>query len=72
MDRDSAFVNLGVLSEKLNIPLASVEKSVKSLAVEIYDEVVQIIESNKEKVEKIARLLMEKEIIHEEELISII
>jgi len=33
---------------------------------------VQIIESNKEKVEKIARLLMEKEIIHEEELISII
>jgi len=27
MDEDSAFVNLGVLSEKLNIPLTSVERS---------------------------------------------
>lgn len=72
MDKDFAFVNLGVLSEKLNIPLASVEKSVKNLASEIYDEVVSIIESNKDKVEKIARMLIEKEVIHEEELNSII
>lgn len=72
MDDESAFVNLGVLSEKLNIPLTSVEKSVKGLAVEIYDEVVKIIENNKEKVEKIANLLIEKEIIHEEELDAII
>lgn len=72
MDEDSAFVNLGVLAEKLNIPLTSVEKSVKNLAVEIYSEVVQIVEDNKDKVEKIAGLLMEKEIINEEELSSII
>lgn len=72
MDDESAFVNLGVLSEKLNIPLTSVEKSVKNLAVEIYEDVVKIIESNKEKVENIANLLIEKEIIHEEELEAII
>lgn len=72
MDDNSAFVNLGVLAEKLNIPLASVEKSVKNLAFEIYDEVVQIIENNKDKVQKIANLLIEKEVIHEEDLELII
>jgi cell division protease FtsH len=72
MDDDSAFINLGVLSEKLNIPLASAEKSVKKLAAQIYEEVVKIIVSNKGKVEKIAALLMEKEVLHENELISII
>lgn len=72
MDDDSAFVNLGVLAEKLNIPLASAEKTVKNLASEIYEEVIRIIESNKDKVEKIANLLIEKEIIHEEELDDIL
>ncbi|MDF2948103.1 MAG: ftsH2 [Sedimentibacter sp.] len=72
MDDDSAFVNLGILAEKLNIPLASVEKSVKNLAVEIYEEVINIIENNKEKVEKIAKMLIEKEVIHEDELISLL
>ena len=72
MDDDSGFVNLGILSEKLNIPLASLEKSVKKLAVEIYEEVREVIENNKEKVENIAKLLMEKEIITEDELNSII
>lgn len=72
MDDNSAFVNLGVLAEKLNIPLASVEKSVKNLAFEIYDEVVQIIENNKDKVQKIANLLIEKEVIYEEDLELII
>jgi cell division protease FtsH len=72
MDDDSAFVNLGILAEKLNIPLASVEKSVKNLAVEIYEEVINIIENNKEKVEKIAKMLIEKEVIHEDELIGLI
>lgn len=72
MDEDSAFLNMGVLSEKLNIPLASVEKSVKKLAVEIYEDVVNIIENNKEKVERIAKLLIEKEVINEEELNSFI
>lgn len=72
MDDNSAFVNLGVLAEKLNIPLASVEKSVKNLAFEIYDEVVHIIENNKDKVQKIANLLIEKEVIHEEDLELII
>lgn len=72
MDDDSAFVNLGILSEMLNIPLSSAEKSVKNLAVEIYEEVIQIINNNKEKVEKIAKLLIEKEIINEEELDKLI
>lgn len=72
MEDDSAFVNFGILAEKLNIPLASVEKSVKNLAVEIYEEVINIIENNKEKVEKIAKMLIEKEVIHEDELISLI
>lgn len=72
MDDDSAFVNMGVLAEKLNISLVSVEKSVKKLAAEIYDEVVNIIESNKEKVEEIANLLIEKEVINEEELNEIV
>lgn len=72
MDDDSAFINLGVLAEKLNIPLGSVEISVKNLAIEIYDEVVKIIENNKEKVEKIAKLLIEKEVINEDELNNII
>lgn len=71
MDDDSAFVNLGVLAEKLNIPLTSAEKSVKKLDAQIYEEVVKIIESNKEKVEKIAALLMEKEVLHEDELSGI-
>ncbi len=72
MDDDSAFVNMGVLAEKLNISLVSVEKSVKKLAAEIYDEVVDIIENNKGKVEKIANLLIEKEVINEEELNEIV
>lgn len=68
MDDDNSFVNLGVLAEKLNIPLSSVEKSVKDLVAEIYKDVIKIIESNKEKIEKIAKLLMEKEVVYEEEL----
>ncbi|WMJ78663.1 MULTISPECIES: ATP-dependent metallopeptidase FtsH/Yme1/Tma family protein [unclassified Sedimentibacter] len=72
MDDSSSFVNLGVLSEKLNIPLASAEKAVKSLSSEIYEDVLRIVESNKEKIEKIANLLIEKEIIHEEDLREII
>lgn len=72
MDDDNAFVNLGVLAEKLNIPLNSVEKSVKNLAVEIYESVVKIIEKNIDKIDTIAKLLMEKEVIYEEELNEII
>ncbi|NYB72661.1 ATP-dependent zinc metalloprotease FtsH [Sedimentibacter hydroxybenzoicus DSM 7310] len=68
MDDGNSFVNLGVLAEKLNIPLSSVEKSVKDLVAEIYKDVIKIIESNKEKIEKIAKLLMEKEVVYEEEL----
>ncbi len=72
MDDDSAFVNLGILSERLNISLASAEKSVKELSAEIYEETFKIIERNKEVVRKIAHLLMEKEVINEEELDEIV
>ncbi len=72
MDDDAAFVNLGILSEKLNIPLASVEKSVKELSAKIYAETFEIIESNIEAVQRIALLLVDKEVINEEELNEII
>jgi len=72
MDDDAAFVNLGILSEKLNIPLASVEKSVKELSAKIYAETFEIIENNKEAVQRIALLLVDKEVINEEELDEII
>lgn len=72
MDDDSAFINLSVLSEKLGIPPTSVEQTVKSLANDIYEQVMQIISSNKLKVENIANLLMEKEIIAEEELNNLV
>ena len=65
---DTAFINYQLLSDKLRIPLTSVEGSVKKLTSEIYEEVFKLIESNKEKIEKIARLLIEKEVIYQDEL----
>ena len=68
MFEDSLFINFSVLSDKLNIPLSSVENSVKKLTKEIYEEVVEIIKANREKVCNIAKVLMEKEVIFEEDL----
>ena len=65
---DTAFINYQLLSDKLRIPLTSVEGSVKKLTSEIYEEVFKLIESNKEKIEEIARLLIEKEVIYQDEL----
>ena len=65
---DSAFINYRLMSDMLRIPLTSVEESVKKLTSEIYGEVVKLIESNREKVEKTAKLLMEKEVIYQDEL----
>lgn len=72
MDDDSAFINLNVLLEKLGVPPTSVEQTVKGLASEVYEQVLQIINNNKQKVENIANHLMEKEIILEEELNSLL
>ena len=69
---DATFINYQLLSDKLRIPLTSVEVSVKKLTSEIYEEVIRLIECNKEKVEKIARLLMEKEVIYQDELDNLI
>lgn len=71
MDDDSGFINFSVLSQKLNIPLSSVEKSVKELTREIYEETITIVRENMDKVSSIAKKLMEKEIINEEELIEL-
>jgi len=65
---DSVFINYQLLSDKLRIPLTTVEESVKKLTSEIYGQVIKIIEDNKEKVGKIARLLIEKEVICQDEL----
>ncbi len=72
MDENSVFINFRVLSEKLNIPLTSVEQSVKKLTSEIYEEVIEIIIKNKEKVFNIANLLMEKEVIFDDDLIELL
>jgi cell division protease FtsH len=71
MDEDSGFINFSVLSQKLNIPLASVEKSVKELSREIYEDTLTIVRENKDKVSSIAKKLMEKEVINEEELVEL-
>jgi len=68
MDDDIGFVNFNILARELNIPLSSVEKSVKKLIDELYVEVMHIIEINKEKVESIAKLLIEKEVLYESDL----
>jgi len=68
MDDDTGFVNSSILADKLNIPLTSVEKSVKKLIDELYTEVMHIIENNKEKVDSIANLLIEKEVLYESDL----
>jgi cell division protease FtsH len=65
---DGIFINYEILSDKLRIPLTSVEDSVKNLMKEVYEEVFKIIENNKNKVEKIAQTLINKEVIHQEEL----
>ena len=65
---DTVFINYELLSDKLRIPLTSVEDSVKKLTSEIYEKVFKLIESNKEKIEEIARLLIEKEVIYQDEL----
>lgn len=69
---DDAFINYQLLSDKLRIPLPSLESSVKKLTSEIYEEVYKIVEENREKVERIARVLMEKEVIYRDELDNLI
>lgn len=69
---DEAFINYQILSDKLRIPLTSVESSVKKLTSEIYEEVKKIVEENKETIEKIARLLIDREVIYQDELDDLI
>lgn len=69
MHEEAGFINYDVMAQKLNVPLTSIEKSVKSLIHELYKEVMHIIENNKEKVEAIANMLIEKEVLFEHDLI---
>ncbi|MDF2676919.1 MAG: ftsH1 [Bacillota bacterium] len=68
MDDEVGLLNFGILAEKLNIPLSSLESYVKKLIDELYSDVMHIIKNNKDKVEQIANLLMEKEVIHGEDI----
>lgn len=68
MDEDTGFINFNILANELKIPLSGVEKSVKKLIDELYFEVMHIIEKNKDKVEAIANLLIEKEVLYESDL----
>ncbi len=65
---DKTFINYNLLSDKLRVPLTSVEESVKKLTAEIYEEVFELAFENKESIENIAKLLIEKEVINQEEL----
>lgn len=69
---DTSFINYQLMSDKLRIPLTSVEESVKELTSKIYEEVLKLVESNREIVENIAKLLMEKEVVYQEELDQLI
>lgn len=64
----TTFINYEILSDKLGIPPSSAEESVKKLTVSIYEDVLKIIETNRDKVEKIAEILIKKEVISGEEL----
>ena len=68
MDDEIGILNFGILAEKLNIPLSSIESAVKKLIDELYSDVLSIINNNKYSVERIANLLMEKEVIHGEDI----
>lgn len=68
MDDEMGILNFGILAEKLNIPLSSLESAVKKLIDELYSDVLSIINNNKYSVERIANLLMEKEVIHGEDI----
>ncbi|MBP1925686.1 cell division protease FtsH [Sedimentibacter acidaminivorans] len=68
MDDDTGFINFNILANELKIPLSGVEKSVKKLIDELYFEVMHIIEKNRDKVEAIANLLIEKEVLYESDL----
>ena len=65
---DGAFLNYSLLYEKLGIPLTSLEEAVKDLTSEIYRQAYKLIEENRDKVDRIAKKLMEKEVINQEEL----
>jgi cell division protease FtsH len=65
MDEDTGFVNITVLSEKLNISISGAEKSVKRLIDELYAEVMHIIENNRETVKNIAEKLADKEVLYD-------
>ncbi|MDD2494587.1 MAG: cell division protein FtsH, partial [Tissierellia bacterium] len=69
MDENMGFLNAEVLSNKLNVSLTSIENSVKSLIDELYDEVMHIIMTNKDKIDAIAKLLIEKEVLYEDDLV---
>lgn len=65
MDDDAGLINFNILANELKVPLSGVEKSVKKLIDELYFEVMHIIEKNRDKVEAIANLLIEKEVLYE-------
>ena len=71
MDEETGFINASVLADKLNISLNSIENSVKSLIHELYDDVMHIIMLNKEKIDVIAKLLIEKEVLYEDDFVNI-
>lgn len=67
---EDSFINYSVLNELLDISLSSVEKNVINLNQQIYNQVLDIINTNKETVEKISMLLIDKEVINDEDLIK--
>lgn len=67
MDKDAGLVNYKILSETFSISM-DIEKSVKKLINESYSEVLKIISENKEYLQLIKEILVEKEVIDDSDL----
>ena len=67
MDKDAGLVNYKILSESFAISM-DIEKSVKKLINDSYADVLKIISENKEYLNQIKEILVEKEIIDDDDL----
>ncbi len=71
MDKDAGLVNYKILAESFAISM-DIEKSVKSLINDSYNNVLKIICENKEYLQQIKEILVEKEVIDDDDLCQVL
>lgn len=71
MDKEAGLVNYKILSESFTISM-DIEKSVKKLINDSYEDVLKIITQNKEYLNQIKEILVEKEIIDDIDLCRVL